>query len=85
MAIPVEHELHIRRRGRNIGLLVVLLAFVALVFGMTVVKLTRTGDPSAFEGFDHDYRYGLAAAAERAAAEAAAEAAPAAPIEEDNQ
>lgn len=47
------------------GLLVVLLAFVALVFGMTMVKLTRTGNPSAFEGFDHDYRWGLAAEAER--------------------
>jgi len=63
MAIRVEHELHIRRRGRNIGLLVVLLAFVALVFGLTIVKLARTGDPSAFEGFDHTYRSGLAAEA----------------------
>ncbi len=33
--------------------------------GMTMVKLTRTGNPSAFEGFDHDYRWGLAAEAER--------------------
>lgn len=65
MAIRVEHELHFRRRSRNMGLLVVLLAFVALVFGMTMVKLTRTGNPSAFEGFDHDYRWGLAAEAER--------------------
>lgn len=67
MAIHVEHELHARRRSRNIGLLVVLLAFVALVFGMTIVKLTRTGDPSAFEGFDHDIRWGLADQADHAA------------------
>lgn len=37
----VEHELHGRRRSRNLGLLIVLLAFVALVFGMSVVKITQ--------------------------------------------
>ncbi|MFH5774718.1 hypothetical protein ACHFJ0_10750 [Paracoccus sp. NGMCC 1.201697] len=46
----VEHELHKRRRGRNLGLLVVLLAFVALVFGLSIVKITN-GDQ--MEGFDH--------------------------------
>lgn len=71
MAIRVEHELHNRRRSRNIGLLVVLLAFVAIVFGMTMVKLERTEDPKAFEGFDHDIRWGLATQADRAAEEAA--------------
>lgn len=71
MAIRVEHDLHRRRRSRNIGLLAVLLAFVVIVFGMTMVKLQRTGDPSAFEGFDHDIRQGLADQAERAAEEAA--------------
>ena len=35
----VEHELHKRRFGRNMGLLVVLGAFVALVFGLTIVKV----------------------------------------------
>jgi hypothetical protein len=39
MAFDVEHELHKRRLGRNVGLGVVLLAFVALVFGLTVVKV----------------------------------------------
>ena len=34
------HELHRRRLGRNIGLGLVLAAFVALVFGLTVVKVT---------------------------------------------
>lgn len=60
MGIPVEHELHTRRRSRNVGLLVVLLALVVVIFGMTMVKLQRTGDPSAFQGFDHDIRWGLA-------------------------
>lgn len=72
MAIRVEHELHSRRRSRNVGLLVVLMAFVAIVFGMTMVKLQRMDDPSAFEGFDHDIRWGLANQADRAAEEAAA-------------
>ncbi len=46
----VEHELHHRRRSRNLGLLAVLLAFVALVFGLSVVKITQ-GD--MMEGYDH--------------------------------
>ncbi|GLK64019.1 hypothetical protein [Paracoccus kondratievae] len=46
----VEHELHRRRRSRNIGLLVVLLAFVVLVFGLSVVKITQ-GD--MMQGYDH--------------------------------
>lgn len=36
-----EHELHKRRSSRNMGLGLVLVAFVALVFGLTVVKVTR--------------------------------------------
>lgn len=40
MAIHVEHELHHRRKGRNIGLGLALGAFVALVFGLTMVKVT---------------------------------------------
>ncbi|SNT75138.1 hypothetical protein [Paracoccus seriniphilus] len=53
MAIRVEHELHRRRRSRNVGLGLVLVAFVALVFGLTVVKV-RQGD--TMEGFDHQPR-----------------------------
>lgn len=41
MALKTEHELHKRRASRNIGLGLVLGALVALVFGLTVVKLTR--------------------------------------------
>jgi hypothetical protein len=41
MGIRVEHELHTRRLGRNIGLGLLLLAFVGLVFMLTVAKVTR--------------------------------------------
>ncbi len=34
-----DHELHIRRRGRNLGVLALLLAFAALMFFVTVAKL----------------------------------------------
>ncbi|MEM1345272.1 MAG: cytochrome C oxidase assembly protein [Pseudomonadota bacterium] len=49
-----EHELHDRRRGRNIGVLAVLLGFVAMLFLVTVVKLGGgggiVGNPSAGQG-----------------------------------
>jgi hypothetical protein len=38
-----EHELHKRRWGRNLGLGLVLAAFVALVFGLTIVKVASLG------------------------------------------
>ncbi|MEM7643178.1 MAG: hypothetical protein AAF366_11685 [Pseudomonadota bacterium] len=57
----VEHELHLRRRGRNFGVLFVLLAFIGIVFGVTVVKV-ETGGLS--EGFDHVLRPGLIPAEE---------------------
>ena len=38
-----EHELHRRRWGRNLGLGLVLAGFVALMFGLTIVKVTRQG------------------------------------------
>ncbi|MEP2783690.1 MAG: hypothetical protein ABJO67_13525 [Pseudoruegeria sp.] len=50
MAIQKQHEIHHRRLGRNLGVGLCLLGFVALVFGLTVVKVTR-GDP--MQGFDH--------------------------------
>lgn len=34
-----EHDLHRRRRGRNMALGVVLVAFVALLFGVTIAKM----------------------------------------------
>ncbi len=50
MAIQVEHELHRRRRSRNRGVGLVLAAFIAVVFGLTVVKVQQLG---ATQSFDH--------------------------------
>lgn len=43
MNIRPDHELHQRRMGRNFGLGGALLAFVALVFLLTIVKVTNEG------------------------------------------
>ncbi|MFY0679294.1 MAG: hypothetical protein JXR13_01850 [Thalassovita sp.] len=37
----VEHELHKRRASRNVGVGLVLAGFIAIVFGLTVVKVTN--------------------------------------------
>jgi hypothetical protein len=48
MSFREDHELHKRRLGRNIGLAVVLICFVGIIFGLTVVKVTRGGfEPQA--------------------------------------
>ncbi|MCW9043576.1 MAG: hypothetical protein OQK05_09570 [Pseudopelagicola sp.] len=41
MSFRDDHELHKRRLGRNVGLALVLAGFIAIVFGLTVVKVTR--------------------------------------------
>lgn len=56
MAIQVEHEIHTRRRGRNVGVGLLLAAFIAIVFGLTVVKVLQLGDLRSFETFDHVVR-----------------------------
>ena len=53
MAFGKDHELHQRRFGRNIGLALALVAFVAIMFGLTVVKVERGG---ITQGFDHVLR-----------------------------
>jgi len=50
MSIQKQHELHNRRSGRNIGLGLVLAAFVAIVFGLTVVKVTDGNVSAAISG-----------------------------------
>lgn len=40
MSLSKQHELHGRRFSRNLGLGLVLAGFVALIFGLTVVKVT---------------------------------------------
>ncbi|MGO4855513.1 hypothetical protein [Phaeovulum sp. W22_SRMD_FR3] len=53
MALTRESDIHKRRFGRNMGLGAVLLAFVVLVFGMTIVKVEHGAQ---MEAFDHQPR-----------------------------
>lgn len=53
MSLARDHDLHRRRLGRNLGLGLVLAAFVLLVFGLTVAKVSNGG---GVRGFDHTYR-----------------------------
>jgi len=53
MAFGKDHELHQRRFGRNLGLALALVAFVGIMFGLTVVKIDRGG---VNQGFDHVLR-----------------------------
>lgn len=39
MAIGKRHDLHKRREGRNVGVLITLSVFVVLIFAVTIVKL----------------------------------------------
>jgi hypothetical protein len=41
MSLVREHELHKRRKSRNVGLGLVLGAFICIVFGLTVAKVQR--------------------------------------------
>ncbi|WP_299369287.1 cytochrome C oxidase assembly protein [uncultured Tateyamaria sp.] len=43
MTIKAEHELHQRRKGRNVGVGLMLAGFVVLVLALTFVKIT-SGD-----------------------------------------
>lgn len=49
MAFRPDHEIYTRRFSRNVGLGLVLAVFVALVFGLTVVKVTNLGKHHAFD------------------------------------
>lgn len=53
MAFEETHELHKRRLGRNVGVGAVLAAFVLIVFGLTVVKIS---EGNSMEAFDHSVR-----------------------------
>ena len=57
MALGKPHEIHTRRSGRNVGVAAVLVGFVAIVFGLTMVKITNLGP---IEGYDHAPRPVLA-------------------------
>jgi len=56
MALAREHDIHKRRSGRNVGLALVLLAFIALVFGLTIAKVSGGG---SIQAYDHSYRPGM--------------------------
>ena len=56
-----DHELHTRRKGRNLMLGGILVSFVALVFVITIVKLSQG---QMIEGFDHAVRPSLLEKAE---------------------
>lgn len=40
MALRVEHELHGRRKARNVGVGLMLAAFVVLILAITIAKVT---------------------------------------------
>ncbi len=61
MAIRATHELHKRRFSRNIGVAGLLVAMIAVFFGLTVAKVSSTGP---VEGFDHVVRPSLLEATE---------------------
>ncbi|EPX78786.1 hypothetical protein [Salipiger mucosus] len=49
MSIARLHDLHKRRMGRNLGVGLVLAAFIVIIFGLTIVKIGR-GDFSTNPG-----------------------------------
>jgi hypothetical protein len=53
MPITRTHEIHTRRRGRNLGVALTLLAFAAIVFLLTMSKIRNGG---TMEAFDHSVR-----------------------------
>ena len=63
MPITQEHELHRRRRGRNIGVGLCLGALVAVLFGLSAAKVRISGPQ---EGFDHVARPALELQAQEA-------------------
>lgn len=42
MTIRAEHEIHTRRKGRNVGVGLMLGGFVLLIMVLTFVKITQT-------------------------------------------
>jgi hypothetical protein len=58
---PDSHEIFGRRRSRNLGLGLVLGAFVLLIFAVTMVKLT---EGQSMQGYDHAMRPSLLPKAE---------------------
>lgn len=55
--IRAEHEIHTRRKSRNVGVGLILATFALIVFGLSAVKITNVGPQ---ESFDHVVRPALA-------------------------
>jgi predicted PurR-regulated permease PerM len=53
MPLAPEHEIHRRRLGRNLGLGLVLVAFVGLIFALTVVKVSVWDQSGHVTGDSH--------------------------------
>ena len=73
MAMKVEHEIHGRRKGRNMGVGLLLLGMIGIVFGLTVVKVLGLTDIRQMERFDHVARPQLEPGALEAAEQRAAD------------
>ena len=56
MELKAEHEIHKRRFSRNLGVGLALAGFAALLFALSLVKVSGTGP---VEGFDHTVRPSL--------------------------
>lgn len=41
MSLSKQHEIHTRRYGRNMGVGLLLAAFIVIIFGLTIVKVSR--------------------------------------------
>ena len=41
MSLSKQHEIHTRRYGRNLGVGLLLAGLIAIVFRLTIVKVTR--------------------------------------------
>lgn len=71
MAPRVEHELHHRKASLNVGLGLVLLAFVGLVYGLTIAKVGT--DPTDDLGADWATSQSAASANDAKGAQSATE------------
>lgn len=56
MALRPTHQLHHRRFSRNLGVGLTLVAFILLVFGLTIAKVQRGG---TLQAYDHTFRPAL--------------------------
>lgn len=59
-AFRVTTDVHRRRFSRNLGTGLALGGLIALVFALTMVKVTNLG-PATLEGYDHQFRPAMTA------------------------